>query len=77
MTPGEAFVFLGSTVHAGGTNLTSQNRTVHGFFFCRSYMRPEVSRSICECKKSHPDPHGIPLPSDRVVGKPISVVDEG
>ena len=42
MTVGEAFVFLGSTVHAGGANTTDQPRTVHGFFFCRSYLRPEV-----------------------------------
>jgi ectoine hydroxylase-related dioxygenase (phytanoyl-CoA dioxygenase family) len=77
MTPGEAFVFLGSTVHAGGANLTSQSRPVHGFFFCRSYIRPEVSRrSICECKTPHPDPHLVQLPSDHVVGKPVFVVDE-
>ncbi|KAL8884512.1 MAG: hypothetical protein Q9192_006830 [Flavoplaca navasiana] len=43
MSVGEAFVFLGSTVHGGGTNTTSQSRTVHGFFFCRSWMRPEVN----------------------------------
>ena len=45
MSVGEAFVFLGSTVHGGGTNTTSQSRTVHGFFFCRSWMRPEVSQA--------------------------------
>jgi len=42
MTVGEAFLFLGSTAHAGGANTTSQSRPVHGFFYCRSYMRPEV-----------------------------------
>lgn len=42
MTVGEAFLFLGSTVHAGGANRTSQSRPMHGFFYCRSWMRPEV-----------------------------------
>lgn len=42
MAVGEAFLFLGSTVHAGGANTTSQGRCMHGFFFCRSWMRPEV-----------------------------------
>lgn len=42
MSVGEAFVFLGSTVHGGGLNRTSESRTVHGFFFCRSWIRPEV-----------------------------------
>ena len=40
---GEAFVFLCSVVHAGGANTTEHSRTVHGFFYCRSYLRPEVS----------------------------------
>ena len=43
MSVGEAFMFLGSTVHAGGANRTSQPRPMHGFFYCRSYLRPEVS----------------------------------
>lgn len=42
MAVGEAFLFLGSTVHAGGANTTSQGRSMHAFFFCRSWMRPEV-----------------------------------
>ena len=42
MTVGEAFLFLGSTVHAGGANTTSQSRPTHSFFYCRSWMRPEV-----------------------------------
>lgn len=42
MSVGEAFLFLGSTVHAGGTNTTSQSRPMHGFFYCRSFIRPEV-----------------------------------
>lgn len=42
MNMGEAFLFLGSTVHAGGTNTTSQSRPMHGFFYCRSFIRPEV-----------------------------------
>ena len=46
MDMGEAFLFLGSTVHAGGANTTSQNRTVHGFFFCRAYLRPEARNTI-------------------------------
>lgn len=46
MDKGEAFVFLGSTVHAGGANTTSQCRTVHGFFLCRSNMRPEARNAF-------------------------------
>ena len=42
MNVGEAFFFLGSAVHAGGANTTSSPRAVHGFFYCRSYLRPEV-----------------------------------
>lgn len=42
MSLGEAFIFLSSTVHGGGANSTSKSRPVHGFFFCRSYIRPEV-----------------------------------
>lgn len=42
MNIGEAFLFLGSTVHAGGRNITSQSRPMHGFFYCRSFIRPEV-----------------------------------
>ena len=43
MDVGEAFAFLASVVHAGGANTTEHGRTVHGFFYCRSYLRPEVS----------------------------------
>ncbi|KAI4234580.1 MAG: hypothetical protein LQ349_003698 [Xanthoria aureola] len=46
MSVGEAFVFLGSTVHGGGTNTTEQSRVVHGFFFCRSWMRPEENQFL-------------------------------
>ena len=42
MTVGEAFIFFGSTLHGGGTNVTAKNRLVHGLFYCRSYIRPEV-----------------------------------
>lgn len=45
MDVGEAFVALASTVHAGGANTTSRSRPLHGFFFCRSYLRPEVCLS--------------------------------
>ena len=48
MEVGEAFLFLASAVHAGGANTTSQDRIVHGFFFCRAYLRPEV----CFCSES-------------------------
>ncbi|KAL8965540.1 MAG: hypothetical protein Q9183_003795, partial [Haloplaca sp. 2 TL-2023] len=41
MEVGEAFMFLGSTVHGGGSNVTEQSRPVHSFFYCRSWMRPE------------------------------------
>lgn len=43
MEIGEAFLFLASAVHAGGANTTSESRTVHGFFYCRAYLRPEAS----------------------------------
>ena len=46
MDIGEAFLFLGSTVHAGGANTMAQSRTVHGFFFCRAYLRPEARNSV-------------------------------
>ena len=46
MSVGEAFLFLGSTVHAGGANTTLQSRPVHSFFYCRSWIRPEV-RTFC------------------------------
>lgn len=46
MEVGEAFLFLGSAVHAGGANTTLQSRTVHGFFFCRAYLRPEARISV-------------------------------
>lgn len=46
MEVGEAFLFLGSAVHAGGANTTLQSRTVHGFFFCRAYLRPEACISV-------------------------------
>ena len=42
MEVGEAFLFLASAVHAGGANTTSESRTVHGFFYCRAYLRPEA-----------------------------------
>jgi ectoine hydroxylase-related dioxygenase (phytanoyl-CoA dioxygenase family) len=43
---GQAFLFLASTAHAGGTNMTNNSRTVHGFFFCRSYIRPEENQHL-------------------------------
>lgn len=46
METGEAFLFLASAVHAGGANTTSQSRTVHGFFFCRAYLRPEARNVV-------------------------------
>lgn len=45
MDLGEAFLFLSSTAHAGGANTTDGRRTVHGFFFCRAFIRPEVCAS--------------------------------
>ena len=39
---GEAFLFLGTIVHGGGENSTTSNRPMHAFFFCRSWLRPEV-----------------------------------
>ena len=49
MRRGEAFIFLGSTFHGGGCNRSSQDRTMHGFFYCRSYIRPEVSLPFHHC----------------------------
>ncbi|KAL9011140.1 MAG: hypothetical protein Q9173_003992 [Seirophora scorigena] len=46
MSVGDAFLFLGSTVHGGGMNTTGRSRTVHGFFFCRSWMRPEENQFL-------------------------------
>ena len=46
MDIGEAFLFLSSTVHGGGANTTSESRAVHGFFFCRSYLRPEENQFL-------------------------------
>ncbi|KAL8764274.1 MAG: hypothetical protein Q9194_007133 [Teloschistes cf. exilis] len=43
---GEAFMFLSSAAHAGGANTTEQSRTVHGFFYCRSYIRPEENQHL-------------------------------
>lgn len=45
MDTGEALLFLASTAHAGGANTTDGRRTVHGFFFCRAFIRPEVGAS--------------------------------
>ncbi|KAL9103488.1 MAG: hypothetical protein Q9163_001484 [Psora crenata] len=46
MSVGEAFIFLGSAAHGGGTNTTEQSRSVHGFFYCRSYLRPEENQFL-------------------------------
>ncbi|KAL9613646.1 MAG: hypothetical protein Q9167_001822 [Letrouitia subvulpina] len=46
MQTGEAFLFLGSTVHGGGGNKTNASRPVHGFFFCRSWLRPEENQHL-------------------------------
>ncbi|KAL8819804.1 MAG: hypothetical protein Q9223_001841 [Gallowayella weberi] len=46
MDVGEAFLFLASTVHAGGANSTLKGRPMHGFFYCRSWMRPEENQHM-------------------------------
>ncbi|KAL9125934.1 MAG: hypothetical protein Q9217_004929 [Psora testacea] len=46
MSVGEAFMFLGSTAHGGGANTTKRSRAVHGFFYCRSYLRPEENQFL-------------------------------
>ncbi|KAK2823868.1 hypothetical protein FQN49_007540 [Arthroderma sp. PD_2] len=43
MQPGEAFLFLGSVLHAGGANCTDAPRLMHAIFFCRSWVRPEAN----------------------------------
>ncbi|KAG9241335.1 hypothetical protein BJ878DRAFT_521215 [Calycina marina] len=43
---GEAFFFLGSTVHCGGANSTSRSRPMHSFFYCRGYIRPEENQHL-------------------------------
>lgn len=43
MNVGDAFCMLGGLYHAGGHNLTKdQKRPLHGMFFCRGYLRTEV-----------------------------------
>lgn len=59
MSLGEAFIFLGSTVHGGGHNATSKSRTVHGFFYCRSFLRPEVSAGLPQHRESNFDGSAI------------------
>ncbi|KAK2804524.1 hypothetical protein FQN50_006599 [Emmonsiellopsis sp. PD_5] len=42
MEIGDAWVMLGGLYHAGGANITeNERRIVHGFFFCRGYYRHE------------------------------------
>ncbi|KAK2781679.1 hypothetical protein FQN53_000470 [Emmonsiellopsis sp. PD_33] len=42
MEVGDAWVMLGGLYHAGGANITeNERRIVHGFFFCRGYYRHE------------------------------------
>ena len=73
MEVGEAFLFLGSAVHAGGANTTCQSRTVHGFFFCRAYLRPEarilvlMTPFLSFCCHVH---------TDCGTGEPTSLVDQ-
>lgn len=74
MTVSEALLFLGSTAHAGGANLSLQHRTVHGFFYCRSWLRPEVSTA--------PSSRGTVLDTlqsrstERMIGESAFVVDQ-
>jgi ectoine hydroxylase-related dioxygenase (phytanoyl-CoA dioxygenase family) len=52
MSPGEALLFLGSTYHAGGGNVTEdQNRTVHGLFFTRGTHRSEENQYLAHGKE--------------------------
>ena len=64
MEVGEAFLFLASTVHGGGANMTDASRTVHGFFFCRSYLRPEVLAPPHSSDISHPEKQLLPPIAD-------------
>ena len=42
LQPGDMWIMLGSLYHAGGANVTqNERRVVHGFFFTRGYMRQE------------------------------------
>ncbi|TVY28760.1 Dioxygenase [Lachnellula hyalina] len=42
MNVGDSLCFLGGLYHAGGHNLTQdQKRPMHGLFFCRGYLRTE------------------------------------
>lgn len=44
MQKGDALAFLGSVYHAGGGNITKDwKRPMHSLFFCRGYLRTEVS----------------------------------
>jgi hypothetical protein len=43
LSRGEALLFLSSTLHAGGANTTPDPRTMYAIFYCRSWVRPEVT----------------------------------
>lgn len=44
MVPGEAVCYLGGIYHAGGANVTKdQKRALHSMHFTRGYLRTEVS----------------------------------
>ncbi|KAK6823292.1 hypothetical protein RU639_006197 [Aspergillus parasiticus] len=46
MKPGEAFLFLGSALHGGGTNSSDADRILHSVFFCSSWARPESNQFV-------------------------------
>ena len=50
MMPGDLFMMLGGTYHAGGANRTvDQKRPMHGMVFCRGYLRTEVGFLPVSC----------------------------
>lgn len=45
MEIGDAYVMLGGTYHGGGANQTTDTkRPMHGMFFCRGFLRTEVTK---------------------------------
>ncbi len=52
MQPGEALIFLSSTFHAGGANVTEdRKRPTHSMFFCRGSLRQEENQYLAYTAK--------------------------
>lgn len=52
MEKGDCYVMLGSTYHAGGANVTTdQKRPMHGIFFARGVLRAEENQYLIHSKE--------------------------